>query len=658
MLISETSGTQFTEKIIDITDFFLTYSFESLMDTVSSNQQKQYNHLCPNNPENIETGISGFLFFLLEAYNHTGHAAYLSKILEIVKALIPWCADNETGNYSLYTGRGGFVYFLIHLYHTTGDELLLEKAEELIQPAAGEYLGSVYTTDYLYNGRSGTLLVLLELFLCTQAAFCKQALSAYVQKIINNAILSEQGISWKAAAEVNLKNSCGFANGASGVRYVLQKVFAVFPQPGIEYLLDNANRYINACFDNCVDGKMNYEKEINCKEVLEAYMERYSREDAALYMPETDHGWAAGKAGVLISQSSADGATFAPQIDNSSSLNIFQGLAGIGLCLLENRESAENRIVLKQIAAILTAADSAFTLDGGLFFGDAGKAYFLLKYFFGSNEAGCIVKPGSKSYNQHHEEFAFQTISDVRKKLISRYYYRTISLMELLRPAALNNYMGAGLQKTGEPEISLFEDFMLMELYFAKRESSYAVIEDVFNLENKKYLVAKNEKRTGLQIYLDQISHQEAVIQQLNKPDEWLMERFIVISDKVNTASSKWDWELKNDFDIVQAVYMQPRFYEYLFVASNHDGITEYALKLDAIVLHKFDIPKKLGEGLQEIKEIFKTLPTFSFHGLSLKDETGSVDIGDFIKRIDFLALHKIKQYLYEGILDIVQDEK
>src|SRR5690606_13367792 len=154
-------------------------------------------HLRSNNSENIASGNSGVLLFVVELYQFTKNKEYLDFAIKCTDILVKRVQFRPTDNYAFYTGRSGLVFLLIQMYTLTQDKKYLENASDILKNISYKFLRSSYTSDYFYNGRSGVLLIAYQLYHHTNEPFLLELCSELLEKIIENAVLTDEGLSWK-----------------------------------------------------------------------------------------------------------------------------------------------------------------------------------------------------------------------------------------------------------------------------------------------------------------------------------------------------------------------------------------------------------------------------------------------------------------------------
>lgn len=603
-------------------------------------------NLQSGNIENIESGLSGYLLFMLELYKVNNSITTKNILISISNDLVSYCLENKTHNFSLYTGRGGLIFFLLELYEQEKDNSILEKCLVLIDGAEEDFLESKYTSDYLYNGRSGFVLVLLKLYDLTKSPMILELLTKFVVKILNNAFLSLNGISWKTRDEININNSCGFTLGASGIIYVLNRVNESFSNESISFVINESNNFVQSCWSDTLNNWKNYEKDILDENYFALFLKQYNSKDSDLYEPNVSINWSVGSSGIHLIKKNIYNGIKISDLENLSP-NIYEGISGIGLCMLNNK--SDNSELLSYIFKLLLDNNHFTSLRGGLMYGDLGVNYFLLKSISINDDGNSICNPYKESIKYENEKLKINIV-DIKEKLISKHYKRTIQFLNNVAPSVLKNYYKD--RSECKNEILKFQTFVLRELDSIKETFSHHLLLDVFYLEDNKFNFSQTENRSNLQIYLDNYTYKNYIIELLNKSDEWINSSQIRISNKVKIVNTKWDWVIRENFNFIENFYKLPGLNEYLFLSTHEEGVAEYSLKIDGLVLHRFDEPKSINQALAEIKYFCQSQPEEIIKEFTIN--TGSLDVQDFIKRLDFLVTHKIKQFLYDGILEFI----
>jgi len=630
------------EKYIELV---VNSDFDSLIKIARKNQLLiPDKYLISDNIENLETGISGYLLVLLEYCRNNQDERYFGKLLSLTNELVAYCKQHTTENFSLFTGRGGLVYLLLKLYELTGYQYLLQESLELITLAGQDYLMSDYTPDYLYNGRAGTLLLLIDLYQLSQSEVILDLVNRFTLKINQNAFADENGISWKSKEEINLQNSCGFATGTAGIVYVFKKLNNCFPTPAIQYCINNAEKYIQSSWNGHAQNWFLYERDIVNVKTLMIYCDQLHQNSAPMFLPEASLSWGNGKAGIQL-------AVKEPSIQwdtsfEDMSLNIYDGIAGIGLCLLKDRK--RNSTTLSKIVNRIKSNLANDSLDGGLLFGAGGKYIFLLSYFSNYDACGNIAFPGIKQ-QAVFEKLGIE-LQDVRKFFLSRFYSRTIAVLANITEGIINPFLSRCEISNVATDILDFEQLIEDHLKENINMPAVQLLQDVYALETKKLKYSRSKTKTNLQLYLESFLHRRQISSVLNNSEDWILNQPIRISERVQIAGTRWNWSGDVDFSNWERLYDKRGSYEYIFLSSCEEEVAEYSLQTDGLVLHRFDQQKSINQAIMEIKFFCKSQPKQVIEAFIVN--TGSKDVDDFISRIDFLVNHKVRQLLFDGILE------
>jgi hypothetical protein len=559
------------------------------------------------------------------------------------------------------------VYVLIQLFRITKDEYLLRESLDLVLPANKEYLSSQYTSDNLYDGRSGTLLVIFHLYSLTKECFLWDYISQFLHKIIENSYSTENGIFWRNAEEINLRASCGFAHGTSGIEYVFGFLHSYLPTASLEYMLRKIRRYKDSCWIEDMGNWGDFRKDIFSKETLKSYKEAYlSNKPADLYQPQDNIFWANGAAGIAIPGSMGpvkEGCTdkysgIQEKLENiifdQGAGNLYDGMTGLGLCFLEMYYISRDESLLGSAMRIYEKClpVTGYGLQGGLFHGHAGMIYFLLKMTDISNPSENILIPFLHDHPvaDPSGKERVPDLSDTKKMLLSKYFPRTVELLETVAPRILLKVLKQSDEGNNKNEMAAFIDFIEKEVLTLTEIPIHEIMKDVFNLEKEKHFFTRSETRTSFQLYFNELTHHDQIIEDLNRPEEWLLQKVLTISDSVKIIRSRWNWIPREDFRLIQNVSQAPGDLEIL-LRHTPESVIESSLQMVGLILHRFDEPKTVERALMEIKYFCQSQGEGALQEFA--QNTGSKDVQNFISRLDFLVIFKVKELLYDNVLAI-----
>ncbi|MET4143107.1 lanthionine synthetase LanC family protein [Pedobacter sp. UYP1] len=613
-------------------------------------------------PENIDSGVSGIILFLIELYQQSGDKFYLDLVDDAIDNLLTYCKRNPSNNFSLYTGRGGVIYVLIQRYSIDKKGELIKDALSLIAEANKGYLNSVYTTDYLYDGRAGTLLLLLELYQLSKADFLLEYINEFIVKIISGANISSNGISWRNKEEVNLKDSCGFAHGAAGIKFVFEQFCQHPSNQKLSSLINEINRFISSAEIEKSGNWENGRKDIFNQQQLADYIQESLHDNSELLEPQTDSFWADGTIGIMntidgladdkiISINNYLQELGANQVFSNKSL--YNGAAGLGMFLLSQQDGIAGREkIIERIIEKLSPESVPVDIDGGLMHGNLGSIYFCLKAAGIQKEAAHLLNPVLINYP------AIDLNTDIslcKINLLIKYYPRTIQRIRNLNDEVFKAYIEASSDNLSLV-LQQFSDFVEHESQNSLPLSIRPYLLDLFKLEKQKTDFYFAEKRSSFQLYIQEKSYHDRIMNHLNKPLSWLLEQVLEISGSVKVLHSKWDWCVHEDSSR-PIVYLTDYLdtpsddFEYLIQTYGKLELAEFFLSKDKqILLYCFSEAKSIEQAIREIRYFIQSLPVSRLEDLTY-GISKSRATNDFLNQLDSIILYKIREWIYRGIL-------
>lgn len=626
------------------------------------------------NPENLESGASGNVLFLVELYRQTGEEKYLSTINKLVRELITYCEETPANNYSLYTGRGGVIYVLMQVYQLTAEDYLLKECLNLIKPCNQEYLHSRYTSDYLYDGRAGTLLLLMNLYLLTQEEFLAEYMNQFANKIIANAKLSANGVHWSIGDEMNLKASCGFAYGTAGIRYVMKKLHYYCSDPVLDLVLHEIDRFTSSSWMSDYQNWGCFRKDILNYETLRRYKTSFMQDDALLFMPKDDLSWAYGTTGVLFSSldkigtrkyEAASDKLSAVVFDGSlRSVNLHGGLAGIGMYYLHTSNGLSDPELHNIQYELMDRISPEVNTDGGFLHSELGVVYFLLKTTNIVDRTENVLLPFANTH-KHKQQPGINPVvklQDARKRLLTGNFPRTVYILEKIAPEVLSEYMNKPADAEPVSELARFIDFVSNKTAGKVTPAFHERVMDVFGLEKAKFEFSLTEKKTRLQTYLEEITFNDAILEKLNMPDEWLTSQHLRISDKIKMVDTKWDWSFLDDFEpmknklvlerFIKNLTVAPKEFQYIFQLSGKQEVVEIFCNLAfQMTIQRFAEPNSIAQASAQIRYYIGSLNEKALESLMYALGAASSTQQEFIKQIDNMVMDSVKPLIHRNIL-------
>ncbi|WP_299314969.1 lanthionine synthetase LanC family protein [uncultured Aquimarina sp.] len=602
--------------------------------------------------ESIESGVSGNILFLIELYSLTKKERYLQLILSLVSKLIPYCKKKPNYNYSLYKGRSGFIYILIKVYEITNDNNILKEAIAIANGVTSEYIDCDYVSDYLYNGRSGTLLVYFQLYILTQDFLIKENVYKLYSKIIQGIHLNNEGVSWKAKEEINIRNLSGFAYGVTGIKHVFEQIDIALSNRPFKFLIEEITRYQNSSWITNNQNWGDYRKDIENGNDLLRYKEMFRNENLDL-TPGDNFSWAFGFFGIKGKEKGSDNIKDKlKEVYNSNcDINLFEGISGIGLCIFESGQ--DNNKLLEDV--INKMNNSEIDVSGGLLFGNVGAVYFLLKSISQRvDQTDNILYPKLNSDKRTIEDELFISVDETRKVIHRRRRRSIVGLLEKNFPknlaASLNSKLNRDEKKN---EVELFDFYVNGIINLTKDSPINELFQDALYFDKQKESFLKENKKPLIKSYLEERIHQDNVIALLNKTDKYLLNQTLKVSKQLKIIKTKWNWN-DEELDPVENLYYAPKEFETLLQIDVEKGVLETSLKNSIIVkmiIGCFSEPKTVQKTIREIKDFFQSQPEDLLKEYSVN--TRSRNIEDFISRLDYIILFQVKRFLYQNTLII-----
>jgi len=619
-----------------------------------------------NNPENLESGLSGVTIFFIDAYKRTKNEQFLQLAQQMISELIIYCKNNPTNNFALYTGRCGVTYAILQMYQLTKDTYLLGEAVDITKAASLTFLNSEYVDDSLYQGRAGTLLAFFNLYEITGDSFLLGQIHLFVDKIINNMSLSESGVYWEKKEEVNLRPLVGFARGTSGIRYVFNRIKEILPTETVEYLNCKLKQYEDSCWIDEFNNWGNFSKNIKCKSILEI-CSLADQDISYYYQPNNDNSWAEGTAGLGFSRffSDNDINTAASVLyDNLANceikdMTLFNGLAGVGCFFLV--ASQQSKVKYQQIA--LTIGDKILShllqkrqFTDGLKNGDTGLMLFLLYLIEPNASRECILMPLSTFLSNTSLKITKQhlSISEIRRRILTKHFNRTFAIIKQVNPKIYEEFFKRIKTKPGKTELEIMITYIDTFIDSVNEAPIGPPLKDVFTIEKKKYAFTKSEKRSKTEVYVEEFIRHGKIIEHLNNFDDRLLDTMIIRSNKVEVFSTNWNWQDTdasfNKTEVINKLFKKPRRFETMLRMDENSEIIESVLQnTELLCWHWFKSYSTIRLLLEDITFYYKNL-----NSIQVEEKIKFYDLNDRTElhtKLHDVHLSKIKEWLYEGIL-------
>lgn len=225
--------------------------------------------------ENIYSGNSGTLLFLIEYYNIYKKKETEKMIIESSNWIENYCNQNETINYGFYTGRAGVSYVFIKACIALNNDQYYKSSKDIIAPFFKTLTDDTKTYNFdLLTGISGTLMVLLHQLNYKHDEDTLKWVTTLTNILLKNFKFSKTGgLNWGRSK--NSKDSlCGMSHGAAGISWVLYELGYFFSNQDIKAIAKQAYLYERSHYDkrkkNWPDFRDTIEDNPDIQEILQS----------------------------------------------------------------------------------------------------------------------------------------------------------------------------------------------------------------------------------------------------------------------------------------------------------------------------------------------------------------------------------------------------
>jgi hypothetical protein len=600
------------EPELDILDEILNLNFEDLKKQAENNHENlKGNYLISGNIENIEFGITGYLFFLLEHYKKNKSSRLLEKIERLTLELIAYCNQALKANYSLYTGRGGVAYFLLELYKVDEKAAFLENAVKIIKESENEFLDSAYTSDYLLDGRAGMLFILLTLFKIRCSKETEQLINTYLNIVLDNSVLTSKGISWIAKEEINIENSCDFARGALGVLFTLKYLDSFSGNESLSFYIAQTEKYIE-------DGIRNLNEDI----VLDQY--------PLISEIEKKHI-------LRVNSHKEDYIRIFKFLSDNKETEVLENNLPL-LLLLSPSVNSHFISLVRNIFDGENTADQTDEITGfeeGFLTGKIGVAYADTKH-----NTPVIEESGKKEYTL---SLAVPPAEDF---IIKKRYPKFYEFTKVNFPSVHHKI----LKTITADHIEIFKNILLI----IEQDSYGQILKDLLLWEeNKNLFYSSLMKEHNLERFSNIVAHRNSLFERFENLGEAILDVSLRLNSNAKIINTQWNWFSDDMYQQTLNIIQPPGAFAIVLTPS-YDSKTNYTtetvLNIEEAILRALINPKTTRTVCTE----------FKFYCLSQPDEavdmvvkyTHSKDKADLIERLDYLVIRTIKNFVYNGCLE------
>jgi Lanthionine synthetase C-like protein len=520
-----------------------------------------YNHLT-----NIESGIAGHILLLLEANTLSDNTDYIQFASELASKAIAIDAQNDSNDYSLYRGKFGLAYALIQLNEQQPDKKYTNYAQTTIDTYVKLY--RYYNTDIdLYNGKAGILLVMLHIlpYIETNGEFF-DCIHAILTACIARMSFTSSGIYW-ITAKYQSAPLTDFFHGTQGLLFLFHRLYKQFPNPAFRHIATEAQRYMNARYNQEENGWMATAKKNDNKEDWLHWQQAFQNNKDDAFSDAVSPFISDGTAGIMLSKllmqqpmnklnQRVIDSIFNYPFQEQENLSINKGLAGILLTQLiaAGLYPSIRKEKHKKISANITTLTATYLYqkeqqtneqNNGLLNGWAGLAYVFCHALRNKTDISLFPSISTElpdispktAYN------AFQTPADeFILRSVAHIFDRSLELFDMdERVAIFRGYYHQYGYKLSLPRLKN----AIVQYTAQFHPEKAACIKDVTTIEATLYHLKVNSKGNHFMQYIHDLCRMPKIEKLMNMADDSFSAKRLSFKPNVLLKKVKWDWTVK-----------------------------------------------------------------------------------------------------------------
>lgn len=411
--------------------------------------------------EELYNGTTGVVLFFNALYQYSGEARYLETALRGAQWLQAFSKQQPVRFYTFYSGFTGIVFLYIRLYESTGKKYWLEEALDLTLRLEDGIRTKVHVDDLL-SGHAGNLFVVTYLYAYTKNESIAELVVFLLDKVVSGARVGRRGLKWGFNPHA-LDCLTGMSHGAGGIAHAILQVSHILRLPALEWIARQAFVYEDSYFSrdlqSWIDLRIPHRYMDDVQQLLNKDLRSFLRDNGEV------NAWAHGTSGIGLARLGAY-AMLGKRADRSSALKAVRKTlddiahkslhhnyticVGYGgwMELLLNGAMLLKQPALEKKALQLAGEALAFRREHGfyssawgserpdpaLLVGTAGIGYVFLR-LLSPEKVDSILAPAIKAPQIKRPLPAHAIFSDtgaLREKVLSRYYRRTIAVLETM----------------------------------------------------------------------------------------------------------------------------------------------------------------------------------------------------------------------------------
>ncbi len=609
----------------------------------------QDNSLIAYKLEDIFTGVSGVVLFLIELYKVSQKEKYLDAAVEGTRWLDYQYHREPSAFYSFLNGRMGVSYTFLKMVETTKENRYRQKALSIAADCL-DFLNDSRLVSFWVNGASGTILGLLHLHAASGEKWLLEKMEPFIRYLLENSHPGPKGVYWDRSYK-NISGLCGFANGASGIGFVLLELGRYFNNEAFYWLAEQAFLYESCFYDESIQNWRDLRK------VFHKY-EDYKTHEAAYLEGNLDfftrggnvNSWAHGAAGIGLTRLRAFELLKKPKYEkearNAIDRALRQGRDNDQISPMFTLAEGEpgNAELFLQCAAVfndpdyLAIAESIAlktlaywkehnyypsglrydnkTGNSSFFRGDPGIGYFYLRVLEPQKVPSILLPVVGACASGGNPStltlpYIFISLPGIKKMVLNRYFKRSIALGETLLPQQLDVFFRQDKgEKEEEPVLkhrfNTFLDQAILSLPVMERE----YMSDIAGLEMAIKRMDESISSHNLLYIKERLQRCGAEKWQAMGATE-ILDLSLKLDADVRLHACQWDWDLKKAAEQwLKNIGREPQQF-FVLLKAGARGVTESVLSSFAyVILAEFLECKKVRDVFPPIINSFGEVST------------------------------------------------
>lgn len=577
--------------------------------------------------EDIYSGVSGIIIFLLELARQTNDSKYLNAAIEGMRWTENYCETYPADNFNFFAGRAGVCYSLIKMFEATADRECLRKALSIARPCVDDLRLPPASNDLL-TGTAGTLLGLLHLHAATDEPWVLEAINTCIRRLVDEAECGHWGLYWDRSP-FRINGLCGFSHGAAGIGFALLEAGSYLKNKALYWLADQAFAYESRHFDPSRLNWPDFRVPLSGPNAHEEYEKEYRAGNLDLLNRRRNmNAWCHGAVGIGLSrvrllqlvdrplgrhdlEAAVDKTLHAEDGVSSARPNftLCHGKGGEADLFLEcyrlNKDRAYLSYAEKIVAlALASKANDKFYLSGtpgaglaedvSLFGGIAGIGYFYLRVL-NPLKTPSILLPSLKRVARKNVSARLRpaiSLEQARRAVINKIFRRTLFVAEEFFAEEIAAYFSAKSADRERNEKEVFTD-LIASLISSLPPGKRRRLVDIFSLERQKIRIDKANANHFL-LHIEEVVHTNEAQRIARARDDVFINQRLALNPKIKVKTARWMWSATDQKQWQDNLRLPPATHRILLTPTPEGVIEEPISSFSFIVLNSLRKPDKV----------------------------------------------------------------